>query len=584
MKKYIFLLLISVQGLLAQVQFEAKVSKQTLGLNERLRVDFSMNDDGDNFTPPNFEGFKVIAGPSQQVSQSWVNGKSSFNKTYSYFLLPTQKGAITIRQASIEINGQIYKTSPIKITVTNAVEQPRDPNDTQISANEALHLVAEVSKTNPYINEPITVVYKLYFSYNIGISNWRELDKPKYNDFWSQNIDIKQLVAEEGKYNGEKYRFVTLRKTVLYPQKSGKLLIEPLSLDIDVQLPTNRRNIFGQVQVVEDHKRVSAGAKTISVKALPESGKPDDFSGAVGRFAFKVTPSKTNLKSGESLDLDISVSGNGNLKLFTLPKPVVPSALEMYDPVHNEQVSTPLSGMTGKIADKYTIIPQYKGKYPIKPMQFTYFDLGSGRYKTITSPEIMVNVMEGPMAATTDAVVTTNSDKKAISSSAQFKFIKLKTNLVSTNQKDFFGSTLFYLLTFLPFLGIPALILFKKKKEALDGDLVGNKIRLSNKLAKKYLSEAKNEIGNKAPFYIALEKAMHNFLKAKLNIETSEMSKDNIKALLESRNANIETVNDFIGLTENCELARYAPSTSAAIQQDYDKAVAIISDLEKQIS
>ena len=584
MKKYIFLLLISVQGLLAQVQFEAKVSKQTLGLNERLRVDFSMNDDGDNFTPPNFEGFKVIAGPSQQVSQSWVNGKSSFNKTYSYFLLPTQKGAITIRQASIEINGQIYKTSPIKITVTNAVEQPRDPNDTQISANEALHLVAEVSKTNPYINEPITVVYKLYFSYNIGISNWRELDKPKYNDFWSQNIDIKQLVAEEGKYNGEKYRFVTLRKTVLYPQKSGKLLIEPLSLDIDVQLPTNRRNIFGQVQVVEDHKRVSAGAKTISVKALPEAGKPDDFSGAVGRFAFKVTPSKTNLKSGESLDLDISVSGNGNLKLFTLPKPVVPSALEMYDPVHNEQVSTPLSGMTGKITDKYTIIPQYKGKYPIKPMRFTYFDLGSGNYKTITSPEIMVNVMEGPMAATTDAVVTTNSDKKAISSSAQFKFIKLKTNLVSTNQKDFFGSTLFYLLTFLPFLGIPALILFKKKKEALDGDLVGNKIRLSNKLAKKYLSEAKNEIGNKAPFYIALEKAMHNFLKAKLNIETSEMSKDNIKALLESRNANIETVNDFIGLTENCELARYAPSTSAAIQQDYDKAVAIISDLEKQIS
>jgi hypothetical protein len=494
-----------------------------------------------------------------------------------------QKGALTIKQASIEINGQIYKTLPIKINVTNAVEQPRDPNDSQISADEALHLVAEVSKTNPYINEPITVVYKLYFSYNIGITNWRELDKPKYNDFWSQNIDIKQLVAEEGRYNGEKYRFVTLRKTVLYPQKSGKLLIEPLSLDIDVQLPTNRRNIFGQVQVVEDHKRVSAGAKTISVKALPEAGKPEDFSGAVGRFAFKVTPSKTNLKSGESLDLDVSVSGNGNLKLFTLPKPVVPSALEMYDPVHNEQVSTPLSGMTGKISDKYTIIPQYKGKYPIKSMQFTYFDLGSGRYKTITSPEIMVNVLEGPMAETTEAMATTNSDKKAISSSAQFKFIKLKTRLVSTNQNDFFGSTSFYLLTFLPFLGIPALILFKKKKEALDGDLVGNKIRLSNKLAKKYLSEAKNEIGNKAPFYIALEKAMHNFLKAKLNIETSEMSKDNIKALLESRNATIETVNDFIGLTENCELARYAPSTSAAIQQDYDKAVAIISDLEKQI-
>jgi hypothetical protein len=583
MKKLIFLIVVSIQGVMAQVQFEAKVSKQSLGINERLRIDFSMNDDGDNFTPPSFEGFKVIAGPSQQVSQSWINGKSSFNKTYSYFLLPTQRGALVIKQASIEINGQLYKTSPIKINVTAAVEQPRDPNDTQVTADETIHLVAEVSKTNPYINEPITVVYKLYFSYNIGITNWRELDKPKYNDFWSQNIDIKQLVAEEGRYNGEKYRFVTLRKTVLYPQKSGKLLIEPLSLDIDVQLPTNRRNIFGQVQVVEDHKRVSAGAKTIAVKPLPESGKPVDFSGAVGRFSFKVTPSKTNLKSGESLDLEISISGNGNLKLFTLPKPVVPSALEMYDPVHNEQVTTPLSGMAGKIADKYTIIPQYKGKYPIKPLEFTYFDLGTKSYKTITSPEIMINVMDGPMVAQGATSPNTAVAKQVISATAQFKYIKLKTKLEPINKKDFFGSPWFYFLSLLPFLCIPAVVFFKKKKEAIDGDVSGNKIRLSNRLAKKFLSDAKKEIGNKEPFYIALEKAMHNFLKAKLHIETTEMSKENIKELLRSKNATLETVTDFIKLTENCELARYAPSSSASIQQDFDKAVVIISELEKQI-
>jgi len=583
MKKYFFLLLLSFQGLLAQVQFEAKVSKQTLGLNERLRIDFTMNDDGDNFTPPNFEGFKIIAGPSQQVSQSWVNGKSSFNKTYSYFLLPTQKGNLVIRQASIDIRGQIYKTSPLKITVTAAVEQPRDPNDSQVSADESLHLVAEISNTNPYINEPITVVYKIYFSYTIGITNWRELNKPKYNDFWSQNIDIKQLVAEEGKYNGEKYRFVTLRKTVLYPQKSGKLVIEPLSLDVDVQLPSNRRNIFGQVLLVEDHKRVSAGAKTISVKALPESGKPANFSGAVGRFEFKATPSKTNIKSGESLDLEVSVSGTGNLKLFTLPKPIVPTALEMYDPVHNEQVSTPLSGMTGKISDKYAIIPQYKGKYPIKPMVFTYFDLGSRSYKTITSPEIMVNVLEGPNAADNAVAATPGDTKKAILNSAQFKFIKLKTELTSMKHKDFYGSTLFYFLSVLPFLCIPLIVLFKKKKEAIEGDITGNKIKLSNKLAKKYLSEAQKEIGNKEPFYIALEKAMHNFLKAKINIETSEMSKEKISEILLERKANPDAITSFINLTENCEFARYAPSSNAAIQQDYDKAVAIISELEKQI-
>jgi len=585
MKRYLILLLLSFQGLLAQVQFEAKVSKNTLGLNERLRIDFTMNIDGDNFNQPSFEGFRIIAGPSQQVSQSWINGKSSFEKTYSYYLLPNQKGTLIIKQASIEYNGQVYKTSPIKINVTNAVQEAKDPNDVaQVSADNNIYLVADISKTNPYVNEPITVVYKLYFSYNIGITNWRELDKPKYNDFWSQNIDIKQLVGEEGMFKGEKFRFVVLRKTVLYPQKSGKLVIEPLSLDVDVQLPTNRRDVFGRVAVTNGNKRVSAGAKTITVKALPEAGKPEGFSGAVGKFDFKVIPSKTNLKNGESLNLIVSASGNGNMKLFNLPKPVVPNSLEMYDPVHSEQVNTALSGMSGKISDSYTIIPQFKGNYAIKPMQFSYFDLGSGTYKTINSPEIMVNVLDGPMVNDQTATTTAGVTKNKISSSDQFKYIKLKSELVSMKKEDFFGSKSFYGLLLLPFLILPLIVLFKKKKEAIDGDVRGNRIKMNNRLAKKYLSEAKKQINNKEPFYVALEKAMHNFLKAKLHIETSEMSKSNIQDLLLSRNASPETVIDFINLTENCELARYALTSSSTIQHDFDKAVLIISDLEKQIS
>ncbi len=585
MKKYILLLLISFQGLLAQVQFEAKVSRNTLGLNERLRVDFIMNVDGDNFVQPNFEGFRVIAGPSQQISQSWINGRSSFEKIYSYFLLPLQKGNLVIKQAVIEFNGQLYKTAPVRIKVTEAVQQQADPNDPsapQISADDNLYLVADISKTNPYINEPITVVYKLYFSYNIGISNWRELDKPKYNDFWSQNIDIKQLVAEEGMFRGQRYRYVTLRKTVLYPQKSGKLKIEPLALDIDVQLPTNRRDMFGRVMVTEGNKRVSAGTKTINVKALPEAGKPEGFSGAVGNFDFKVTPTKTNLKNGESLDLVVSVSGKGNLKLFDLPKPVAPNALEMYDAVHKEGVNTGLSGMLGKISDSYTIVPQYKGKYPIKPMQFSYFDLSSGSYKTLTSEEIVINVLDGPTAA---QAVASNSgaNKNKIEKLEQFKFIKLKTELLPSKRNDFFGSLWHYFLLVLPFIILPLIVFFRRKKEALEGDITGNRIRMNNRLAKKYLSEAKKQINNKEPFYVALEKAMHNFLKAKLHIETSEMSKDNIQELLLSRNANPEAVQDFIALTENCEFARYAPASSTSIQNDFDKAVLIISALEKQI-
>jgi hypothetical protein len=581
-KNSILLFLICFQAMQAQVQFETKLSKNSVALNERLRVDFVMNVNGDHFIPPTFDGFRVIAGPSQQISQSWVNGKSTFNKIYTYYLIPNQRGTLTIRQGSMEHEGQVYKTTPVIVNVTAAVEQPRDPNDTSVSVNDALHLVAEVSKGSPYINEPITVVYKLFFSYNIGISNWRELDKPKYNDFWSQNIDIKQLVAEEGTYNGEKFRYVVLRKTVLYPQKSGSLEIEPLSLDIDVDIPTNRRDLFGRPIMTKDHKRVSAGSRVISVKPLPETGKPLDFTGAVGKFDFKVETSRTSLKQGESLDMVVSVSGNGNLKLFNLPKPIVPSALEMYDPVKNEQVNTPLSGMNGKISDTYTIIPQYKGKYTIKPLTFSYFDLNSNSYKTITSQEITIDVMEGVGgSAPSERLATT--DKKEVQTGDQFKFIHLKTKLTDRKKQDLWNSTVFYAGLLIPFLLIPLVVLFRKKKEAYDADEEGNKLRKSNQLAKKYLSEAKKQLGNKEPFYVALEKSLHNFLKAKLKMETSEMSKENITEILGTKKASPETIANFIQLTENCEFARYAPASSVAIQQDFDKAVKVISELEKQL-
>jgi hypothetical protein len=580
MKRYLILFLITFQGLMAQVQFEARVSKNTLGLNERLRIDFIMNVDGDNFEQPSFDGFKMVAGPSQQISQSWINGRSSFQKIYSYIIQPERKGSITIKQAAIEFNGQVYKTNPIKVTVTNAVAQERDPNDRpQGSGNELLNLVAEISKTNPYLNEPITVVYKLYFN-NIGVTGFKELAKPKYNDFWNQNIDIKQLSVQQGSYQGQQAYYVILKKVILYPQKSGRLTIEPLSLDIGVQLPTNRRDMFGQMIITEDNKVVSAGAKTINVRPLPESSKPEGFTGAVGKFNFTVTPSKTTLKNGEGLDLIVSAQGTGNMKLFTLPKPVVPNALEMYDPVHDEQVTTSLNGMSGRITDKYTIVPQYRGKYAIKPMQFSYFDLSTGTYKTITSKEIMIDVLDGPTPAEANTGTTA---KNVVAKADEFKNIKSKTALIPIEKKDFYDSNLYLGLLFAPFIIIPIIILARKKKEAMDNDVTGNRIRMNNKLAKKYLSQAKKHLNNKEPFYIALEKAMHNFLKAKLHIETSEMSKDNIRELLLSRNANAETVQNFIALTENCEFARYAPASSASIQQDYDKAVMIISELEKQI-
>ncbi len=595
MKKHIILLLLFSQSIFAQVQFVAQVSKNSLGVNERLRIDFVMNDDGDNFNPPDFEGFKLIGGPNQSTSFLWANGRKSFEKTYSYYLAPIKKGNFLIKQATIEINGQAYKSNPIKITVGNAVAEERDPynpyyqqqqQQQQVptyAGKDGVQLVAEISNPNPYLNEPITVIYKIYVSNRSGVGGWQVTDNPKYKNFWSQNIDVKQLQIQQGKFKGEDYRYAVLRKTVLYPQKSGKLEIEPLTLDVEVEVPSGQTDFFGRPIMKVGNKKVSAGAKVINVKTLPETGKPEGFTGAVGSFDFKVLPSKTKLKNGESLDLNIIISGKGNLKLFTLPKPILPSSLEMYDPVHKENVTTPLTGMVGDISDLYTIIPQFKGSYPIQPLRFSYFDLGSKTYKTITSKEINIEVLDGPTAANNNQVASNFSNKTRVVANATFGFIKLKTKLTDSKIEDFLGSSLFYLLLFIPFLLIPIIMAIKKKKEAIDGDIIGNRIKLSNKLAKKYLFEAKKQINNKEPFYIALEKAMHNFLKAKLHIETSEMSKDKITEILLSKNANSETILSFISLTENCELARYTPSTSVTIQQDYDKAVEIIASLEKQI-
>lgn len=605
-KSLILLLFLAVQSVFAQVEFKASVSKNNIGINERLRIDFTMNDDGDNFEAPSFEGFKIFGGPNQSVSYSWVNGKKSFSKSYSFFLMPTRKGTFVIKSASIEIAGKIYKTNPVKITVGNAVAEPEPEEEEDpfavifgnqrrrqqqqqqqqqlppsLKDGDGIHLVAEISNPNPYLNEPITAVYKLYVSPYVSVSDFRETASPKYNNFWSQAIDIKNLSVQMGKYNGEDYRYVILRKTVLYPQKTGKLSIEPLTLDITMQAPTGRRDIFGRVEISNGTKKVSAGAKSITVKALPEAGKPEGFDGAVGSFDFKVKPSKTTLKSGESLQLIVSATGKGNMKLFTLPKPVVPSALEMYDPEHQENVTTPLSGMQGAISDTYTIVPQYKGVYSIKPLTFAYFDLNTKTYKTITSEEIKINVLDGQMPTSGDQIAS--AGKQAVVKNDQFAFVKAKTELSPIHADDFLGSSLFYALLFGPFLIIPVIVLAKKKKEAIDSDVAGNKIRQSNKLAKKFLSEASKQLGNKEPFYDAMERAMHNFLKAKLSIETSEMSKDNIQELLVSKNAQTETVSNFMKLMDNCEFARYAPSTSVAMQQDYDKAVSVISDLSKQI-
>lgn len=572
---------------IAQVGFEAKVSKSKLGVNEILRVDFEMNQDGDNFAPPDFKGFKLSRGPMQSIGSTNLYGKISYSKKISYFLAPTKRGRLRIGQATMLFNGQTYKTLPINVEITAAVEKPKDGNNSEYIANENVHLVAEVSNPNPYLNEAITVVYKLHILDGIEeINSPRVVDNPEYNDFWSQSIDIKTMRFQDGEYKGRSSKYVVYSKVVLYPQKTGGLVIEPLTISVPVGIPTIRKSRFGSMRILETvNKTVSAGARTINVKPLPQENKPDNFTGAVGSFDFRITTNKKELAATESLEAKMLVSGSGNVKLFDLPALKVPNGLEQYEPEHKEQVRTNLRGMSGNISDSYTLIPQYKGEFSIPPISFSYFDLKTKSYKTITSDEIVINVNKGPDAASVVSTsLATGVNKQAVTQiGSQFRFIKLNTNLQSVGSTYFFKSTEYWIALLTPLLAIPLFIFFGKKREQRLSDVSGNRVRKADKLARKYLSEAKKNLGNQKDYYIAMERALHNYLKAKLQIQTSDMSKDRIQRLLKERNVDETVLIEFIALLESCEFARYTPSSSTAMQQDYDKASRVISSMDKQL-
>ena len=572
-------------NLQAQVSFDAKVSKKRLGLNERLRIDFEMNENGDNFNPPPFKNFQIISGPQQAVSRSWVNGVQSFSKTYTYFLTPRSKGNFTIGQAEVTINGEIYKTSPIEIEVTNAVKKPNDPNNVGGQIDGNIHLVAEVSNPNPYLNEGITIVYKLYFRNPISVSDVSELETPSYGDFWSHLIKIGRAeINMRGTFKGESYNEVVWRKAVLYPQKSGNLILEPLTLDLTLSLPSNRRDLFGRRILTQSQKTITTGEKVIKVKDLPKKNKPENFSGAVGKFDFDLILNKNTLKASESFQAKIKVRGKGNLNLFNLPSINVPNTLEVYEPEHNEKVKVTLSGIQGTVEDTYTIVPQFQGKYPIPSIEFTYFDPKLEAYKTLFSQELIVDVYDGPTSGLPSVNNSLSKSKNSIvPNDSSFRFIKLDTKLQQKNQKIFWRSYLFWTLLFIPIVLIITSILIKKYILNQTEDLTTRKQKRAQQLAKKYLSSAKKVIQDQAKFYEALERALHNYLKAKLKIETTELSKSKIQKLLNDKGIDKQISSEYVEVIENCERARYAPGSSINTKEDLEKSGELISKIDRQI-
>ena len=566
----------------SQVKFEAEVSKTKLGVNENLRVDFKMNKDGDNFSPPTFNGFRVVGGPNQSVSNSWINGVRTFSKTYSYFLTPEKKGNYTIGQASIEIDGDIYKTLPVKVQVTEAVESSLSPGSPSSVVDDDIELSIEISKSNPYLNEPISVEFKLLFNPKINVTNLGEIDNPEFKNFWSQNIKIPRLEIKSTSYKGQRYNYVTWKKALLFPQKAGDLELLPLTLDVTIDVPTNRRDFFGNTIYTQTSKKVASRKRIIKVKNFPENGKPESFNGAVGNFDISLNSSKSQLKATESFQLEFKVNGNGNLKLFSLPEIIVPSSLEKYAPEFKEKINTSLSGMNGEISNVYTIVPQYQGKYPIPPVEFSFFNPKTEQYVTLYSNESIVDVLDGPTRLSESNVQASNPVSNSITSSDQFNFIKLSSDFIQIDRKNIIDSKkiLFTLFLIPIIILVLAIIYFNLRNKKVSENIL--KSRDADLLARQYLNNAKIDMNNKDSFYASLENALFNFIKSKYLIEREDFSKDRLKSILEKNKISDNIIEDLIDIINSCELARYTPTTTEGMDQDYEKAVKVISNFDKR--
>ena len=588
-KKYLLSLIFLSQFLSAQIDFTCRTNKNKLAVDSRLRVEFIVDkEDTDDFQPPSFTNFDVIAGPSTSISTSWVNGKQSYSKTYIYIVSPQKKGVLKITPASIVYKGKKVYSNSVQIQVVDASQIPKNSNDPEYLVSQYVHMVVNVSKVNPYVGEGIYVEYRLYFSNQISINDFNFKQMPKYEGFWNQDIKINQIQVQEGTYNGEPYRYAVLKKSILIPQKSGKLVIEPIKVDLVVGIPTGQADFFGNVITTDVSKTFKTSKRNILVKTLPDKGKPLDFTGAVGDFQMQVTSSKNAVKVNESAQIKIQISGIGNLKLFKLPKIITPAQLEVYTPEHKENVTTRLTkdfkALQGKVWEQYTVVPQSFGKYKIPSVSFSYFNPLTQKYLTIHSKDIVLDIIGSkPVQSNSDAQqIFANTNKKRVKSIESFRYIQTKTTLKKQSTQNFLGTNLFYWLLLCPFLVIPIAILLKYLKEKTSEDTLDNRSKKADKLARKYLSKAKKMLGNKEWFYVALEKALYSYLESKLRLNKSQISREKVKELLNQKNIPQQDIEMFISVLDNCDFARYAPITNFTMEEEYQKAKRIIIKLDKK--
>lgn len=581
------------------IKVTATVSKSVVGTGEPFEISFSVNGNIESFTPPTLNGFQVVGGPNQSSSYSSINGNTTASMSLSYDLVAVKEGEYVIGPAVVVVNGKQVKSNSVKIKVVKGRAVPQgnqgnqgntvpqgdkvaEGNSTDIS--KRLFLRAVANKTNVYIGEQFSVSYKLYTNIDL-VDN--ALDKlPDFNGFWSQEIknNSQNVQWEIENYNGIKYHVATLKQIILFPERFGKLTLDPLAMTFVVRQagPSNDpiEQFFGGSYKDTKYK-IKSSPITINVKPLPDAGKPEGFTGAVGNFFISANLDKSSIKANEALNYALKISGTGNLKLLKAPELTLPADIEKYDPKVNDNIKETMSGVSGSREYSYLLIPRHEGSYTIEPLKFSYFNPVTEKYMTLSSGPFPVKVAKGDPGSNVTAYASGNQQDVRMLAK-DIAYIKTGNPGLTKVGEGFYASALYYILLCTGPILFLAGFGYRKWYRENNRDVVKVKGRNANKIAAKHLANAQKQLlsGDKKAFYEDVYKGLYAYLSDKLNISAADLNKDNIREQLNLRAVKEPLIDQLTETLDLCEMARYAPISGISEQEVFDKAKTIINDIE----
>ncbi|PLX14521.1 MAG: hypothetical protein C0598_01090 [Marinilabiliales bacterium] len=613
-KNYILILgalLIGIISLNAQNDVSFKASaKEVVSVGERFNVVYELNADGDNFHSPNFGKLHRLSGPntSQSSSIQYINCKyqQSVSQTYSFLVTASEEGDFTISPASIEVGGKTINSNSLKIKVekrtSNTNRNTGGGNTSSTSdqiGDDDVYLRTIVSNRNPYQGEQIIVTNRLYTK--IGVSNLSMEKSPSYEGFWSKSLQDKnnQLQQHEEIIDGERYVVADISKYALFAQKSGKLTIEPTELKCVAQVQTQSKrrrsrdpfeDFFNDPFFNRNIKNVDVFLKSkkidINVKPLPQVGKPESFTGAVGTFSFKSEIDHDTITTNDAINLSLKLSGVGNLELINPPKINFPPDFETYEPKINNRISTSSNGVSGSKTIEYLAIARNPGDFNIDALEFSYFNPANGNYYTIKTGGYKLHITKGQGSSSNGISYSRSAQEDIQYIGKDIRHIKSDEYELVEKDNYLFASWKYYVFTIVPLIIMILIILIVKSQRKKMGNTALMKTKKANKIAKTKLAKAEKLMkeNNDKEFYNELAQALWGYLSDKFLITQAELSIENVIEILSSKKVHNDITDSFVNALNNIEFARFAPGDSKSkMMSIYEESLNAITLAEKAL-